>query len=97
MTPCLTLREGRADLDAQCLVCLYLVRACRQAMYSLALADRSDPEAHHRAIEVLKIVHRDWVEGQRAIARALNCAKRAGPAGQPTRPDRRHRHASSLV
>jgi len=97
MTPCLTLREGRTDLDAQCLVCSYLVRACRQAIYSLALADRSDPEVRHSAIEVFNVVHRDWVEGQRAIARALNCAKRAGPAGQPTRSDRRHRHASSLV
>ena len=51
MTPCLTLREGRADLDAQCLVCSYLVRACRQAMgrdravrlYRLESDDAGDP------------------------------------------------------
>jgi len=65
MIPCLTLTEDRRELDAQHMVCSYLVRACRQAMYELALEERSDANVRHRAIQVLKVVHQDWLEAQR--------------------------------
>lgn len=71
MIPCLTLTEDRKELDAQHLVCSYLVRASRQAMYELALEERSDPGVRHRAIEVLKVVHQDWLDAQKSIAREL--------------------------
>ena len=74
MIPCLTLTEDRKEMDAQHLVSSYLVRACRQAMYELALEARSDPGVRHRAIEVLKVVHQDWLEAQKAIARELGKA-----------------------
>jgi len=71
MIPCLTLADEREDLDAQHMVCSYLVRASRQAMYELALDDHSDPEVRHQAIQVLKVVHQDWLEAQKAIAREM--------------------------
>jgi hypothetical protein len=72
MIPCLTLSDEREELDAQHMVCSYLVRASRQAMYELALEERSDPEVPHRAIQILKIVHQDWLEAQKAVAREMN-------------------------
>jgi len=72
MIPCLTLTDERQELDAQHMVCSYLVRASRQAMYELALDERSDPEVRHRAIQVLKVVHQDWLEAQKAIAREMS-------------------------
>jgi hypothetical protein len=72
MIPCLTLSDEREELDAQHMVCSYLVRASRQAMYELALEERSDPEVRHRAIQILKIVHQDWLEAQKAIAREMS-------------------------
>jgi hypothetical protein len=69
MISCLTLTDDRQELDAQHMVCSYLVRACRQAMYELALEDHSREEIRHRAIQVLKVVHQDWLEAQKAIAR----------------------------
>jgi len=72
MIPCLTLTDEREELDAQHMVCSYLVRASRQAMYELALEERSDPEVQHRAIQVLKMVHQDWLQAQEAIAREIS-------------------------
>lgn len=72
MIPCLTLNDDRQELDAQHMVCSYLVRACRQAMYELALEEQSNSDVRHRAIEVLKVVHQDWLEAQRAVARELH-------------------------
>ena len=72
MIPCLTLSDEERELDAQHMVCSYLVRASRQAMYELALEERSDPEVRHRAIQLLKVVHQDWLEAQKAIAREMS-------------------------
>jgi hypothetical protein len=79
MIPCLTLANDRQELDAQHLVCLYLVRASRQAMYELALEEDSDVEVRHRAIDVLKAVHQDWLEAQKAVLRELRQVRRAPP------------------
>lgn len=76
MIPCLTLSEDEQALDAQRMVCDYLVRACGQAMYELALDERSEPDTRHRAIEVLKVVHQDWIEAQKAIAGERESAAR---------------------
>jgi hypothetical protein len=71
MIPSLTLTDEREELEAQHLVCSYLVRACRQAMYDLALDDQAGPDVRHRAVQVLKVVHQDWLEAQKAVAREL--------------------------
>jgi hypothetical protein len=68
MIPCLTLNEDQNALAAQHLVCSYLVRACREAMYDLALDDQSDANVRHEAIRVLKVVHQDWTAAQKAVA-----------------------------
>jgi hypothetical protein len=71
MIPSLTLTDEREELEAQYMVCSYLVRACRQAMYELALEEQRKPDVRHRAVEVLKMVHQDWLEAQKAIGRKL--------------------------
>jgi hypothetical protein len=42
MIPCLTVAEDQAEIAAQLLTCSYLVRACREAMYELALDDPNE-------------------------------------------------------
>ena len=78
MIPSLTLTDERKELEAQHMVCSYLVRACRQAMYDLALDDQGGSDVRHRAVQVLKMAHQDWLEAQKAIARELRA--------DPTRP-----------
>ena len=69
MIPCLTLAEqDHTALAAQYLVCSYLVRACREAMYELALDEESDTAVRKQAIQTLKVVHQDWVAAQKAIS-----------------------------
>jgi hypothetical protein len=79
MIPNLTLSRDRREFEAQHMVCSHLVRACRRAMYDLALDERSHPQVRHRAIEVLKVVHEDWLEAQKAIAADLRDAPPARP------------------
>jgi hypothetical protein len=70
--PCLTLTEDDQNAAAaQYLVCSYLVRACREAMYELALDEQSEPSVRRQAIETLKVVHQDWVAAQKAIGNGL--------------------------
>ena len=97
MIPCLTLTEDRRELDAQHMVCSYLVRACRQAMYELALEERSDANVRHRAIQVLKVVHQDWLEAQKAVARELEGATPPSTPISITDSAPRSRQASSLT
>jgi hypothetical protein len=68
----LTLAEDRAHLEAQHLVCLHLVRACRRAISAVALAEESDPGIRRRVIEVLQMIRQDWLEAQKAVARELH-------------------------
>ena len=66
--PCLTLaEEDQNAAAAQYLVCSYLVRACREAMYELALDEQSEPSVRRQAIQTLKVVHQDWVAAEKAI------------------------------
>jgi len=66
--PYLTLaEEDQNAAAAQSLVCSYLVRACREAMYELALDEQSEPSVRRQAIQTLKVVHQDWVAAEKAI------------------------------
>ncbi len=58
-------------LQAQYLVCGRLVRACREVMYEIALEENGDPQVRHRAIQILKDIHREWVEARRIVRREL--------------------------
>jgi hypothetical protein len=82
MTPSLPLTDDPRELDAQHLMCSYLVRASRQAIYELALDEHGDTDVRRRAIEVLKIVHQDWLAAQKAVSRELRLSR----AGTPARP-----------
>jgi hypothetical protein len=85
MIPCITLTEEPEDLEAQHMVCSYLVHACRQAMYELALEEQGGPDVRHRAVQVLKVVHQDWLEAQREIAREMRTKSMPpGLASTPT-------------
>ena len=75
MIPCLTLTEDQDAAAAQHLVCSYLVRACREAMYELALDEHSDPNVRHKAIQTLKVIHKDWVEAQKAVTSQIATLK----------------------
>lgn len=86
MIPCLTLSEDQDAAAAQHLVCSYLVRACRDAMYELALDEQSDPNVRHQAIQTLKVVHQDWVQAQKAIASQIATLKDV-PSGALMRAD----------
>ena len=97
MISCLTLTEDRRELDAQHMVCSYLVRACRQVIYELALEENSDATVRHRAIQVLKVVHQDWLEARKAVARELEGATPQAAPISITDSDPRRRNASSLT
>lgn len=87
MIPCLTLTEEDQDTAAaQSLVCSYLVRACREAMYELALDEQSDPIVRRRAIQTLKVVHQDWLAAQKAIG-SRYAGLKDGDTGVLTSPD----------
>jgi len=76
MIPCLTLaEEDQNAAAAQYLVCSYLLRACREAMYELALDEQSDPDVRRQAIQTLKVVHQDWVAAQKAVGSRLTSLK----------------------
>jgi hypothetical protein len=86
MIPCLTLSEDQEAAAAQNLVCSHLVRACRDAMYELALDEQSDPNVRHKAIQTLKVIHKDWIQAQKAVAAQI-ATLRDVPSGILTRAD----------
>jgi hypothetical protein len=80
MTTSMTLPEKQADIAAQHLVCSYLIRACREAMYELALDDASESDVHREAIRLLKVIHQDWSAARTAV---VEHAARSGPRCAP--------------
>jgi len=58
-------------VEAQQVVCGYMVRACRQAMYDLALDDGREPEVRRRAIAALREILADWREARKLIRAEL--------------------------
>jgi hypothetical protein len=57
---------------AQYLVCGYLKRACRQAMFEIALDDHQDPNVRHLAIESLRAILNDWADAQSWLRREIS-------------------------
>ncbi len=69
MPKCIAIDDEPAALEAQRLVCSYLVRACQQAIYDLALDDTNDPEVRHRAITTLRQILEDWRQARKELRR----------------------------
>jgi len=64
-------RHNLDSLKAQYLVCTHLTRACRQAMFDIALDEQDDPAVRRRAIESLKAILADWADAQKWLRREL--------------------------
>ena len=58
-------RDSLEEMQAQYLVCGHLTRACRQAMYEIALDEGDDPGVRRRAVQLLKEIVEDWSDAQR--------------------------------
>ena len=63
--------RGLDDLRAQYTVCRHLTRACRQAMFKVALDEEDAPGVKRRSIELLKEVLGDWNEAQKWLRREI--------------------------
>jgi hypothetical protein len=71
MTMAITTRATPGDTEAQYLVCTYLVRACQQAIYELALDDDREPAVRHNAIQTIRVILEDWRAARRELRREL--------------------------
>jgi hypothetical protein len=65
-----------ATRRAEYLVCGYLVQACQQAIYELALDDGEEPEVRRQAIDSLREILTDWREARKAIRSDLGTQRR---------------------
>ena len=71
MSRCIEKKEDIVATQAQQLVCGYMVRACQQAIYDLALDDDREPEVRLRAIAGLREILADWREARKSIRTEL--------------------------
>ncbi len=59
------------DLKAQYTVCNHIARACRQAMFEIALDEEDAPAVRRRSVELLKEVLADWSDAQKWLRREI--------------------------
>jgi len=71
MGRCVSREYGELAAEAQQMVCGYLVRACQEAIYDLALDDDREPEVRRRAIAALREILGDWREARKALRSEL--------------------------
>ena len=71
MSRCIKKEEHIAATQAQQVVCGFMVRACQQAIYDLALDDEREPEVRRRAIGALREILADWREARNSIRAEL--------------------------
>ena len=71
MRRCIEKEDELAAAEAQHLVCGYLVRACQQAIYDLALDDEREPEVRRQAITALREILADWREARQSMRAEL--------------------------
>jgi hypothetical protein len=69
--PLITRTERNAGTEAEYLVCSYIVRACQQAIYDLALDDDRSPDVRQKALRLLKDIGKDWAEARSELRRQL--------------------------
>jgi len=77
MSRCLPTPAEPGAAEAQYLVCSYLVRACQQAIYDIALDEERDPAVRHEAFGGLKAILEDWSAARRELRRELRGGARA--------------------
>jgi hypothetical protein len=68
--------DHETTTEAQFLVCGYLVRACQQAIYDLALDESRDSEVRHQAIAALREILADWREARKALREEMRSERR---------------------
>jgi hypothetical protein len=71
MARCFSKENSQIAAEAQHVVCGYLVRACQQAIYDLALDDDREPEVRRRAIAALREILADWREARKSVRAEL--------------------------
>lgn len=71
MIECPPKEDEGTGLEAQYLVCQRLVRACRQALYELALDEEGEPAIRRMAIQAMKDILGDWSQAQKDLRREL--------------------------
>jgi tRNA(His) 5'-end guanylyltransferase len=71
MSRCIEKEEDIAPTQAQQVVCGFMVRACQQAIYDLALDEEREPEVRRRAIAALREILADWREARKSIRAEL--------------------------
>lgn len=64
--------NGLEEMQAQYLVCGHLSRACRQALFEIALDEEDDPAVRRRAVQQLKEILADWTGAQRWLRREIS-------------------------
>jgi hypothetical protein len=72
MTRAITAQATPNDTEAQHLVCCYLVRACQNAIYELALDEDRKPEVRHSAIQTIRVILEDWRAARKELRRELS-------------------------
>ena len=71
MARCISKEDSQLAAEAQHVVCGYLVRACQQAIYDLALDDAGEPEVRREAIAALRLILPDWREARKSLRAEL--------------------------
>ncbi len=71
MIRCLSKEEEVADLEVQYVVCEKLVRACRQALFELALEEDCEPHIKQMAVQAMKSILDDWSRARADVGREL--------------------------
>jgi hypothetical protein len=79
MTRSPELPEGSAGLEAQQMVCEHLVRACRAALYDIALHQEGDETVRTEAVRIVKEILADWQEARSELRRLLAAQRQVLP------------------
>jgi hypothetical protein len=61
---------------AEYIVCGYLVQACQQAIYELALDEGEEADVRRQAIASLREILGDWREARKSIREELGAQRR---------------------
>jgi hypothetical protein len=70
-------RDSLEEIQAQYLVCSHLTRACRQAMFEIALDEADDSSVRRRAVQLLKEILADWSDAQRWLRTDISRRQKA--------------------
>lgn len=69
--------RGLEEMQAQYLVCGHLTRACRQALFEIALDEEDEPAVRRLAVQQLKETLADWTDARRWLRAEITRRRRA--------------------